>query len=141
MALGSKLKQLLDDRGITIKEFATQITVPPTTLYSFIKRDSETGNWELIAKICKGLNININDFLNYEIETFDSGEEFKNTWNEIAQNVDTSCEYSKISYQSTTKTQLLDYFKQLNKTGEKKALEHVEMLTKIPEYQKKNNKP
>ncbi len=63
MALGSKLKMMLSERGITVKDFATKIQIPPTTLYSFIKRDSSTGKLELIAKICKGLEIDISEFL------------------------------------------------------------------------------
>lgn len=63
MALGKKLKQLLDERNITIKDFAESIGVAPTTLYSFITRDSDTGKLGLIDKICKGLNIEINEFI------------------------------------------------------------------------------
>lgn len=63
MALGKKLKDLLDTRGITVKDFAKQINVAPTTLYSFIKRDSDTARFDLLAKICSGLDIEIDDFL------------------------------------------------------------------------------
>lgn len=63
MALGTRLKQLLNERGLTVKEFANHIGIAPTTLYSFIKRDSENANIELIIKICEGLNIPINELL------------------------------------------------------------------------------
>lgn len=63
MALGTKLKDILIERGITVKDFANQIGVPPTTLYSFIKRDSEDVKLELITKICNGLGIKVTDFL------------------------------------------------------------------------------
>lgn len=63
MALGTKLKGILTERGITVKDFANQIGVPPTTLYSFIKRDSEDVKLELITKICNGLGIKVTDFL------------------------------------------------------------------------------
>lgn len=63
MALGTKLKTLLDKKGITIKDFAKQIDVAPTTLYSFIKRDSDTARIDLLAKICSGLGMEIDDFL------------------------------------------------------------------------------
>ena len=63
MALGTKLKDLLTERGITVKDFAKQIGVPPTTLYSFIKRDSDDVKLELVTKICNGLGINVTDFL------------------------------------------------------------------------------
>ena len=63
MALGTKLKDLLTERGITVKDFAKQIGVPPTTLYSFIKRDSDDVKLELVTKICNGLGIKVTDFL------------------------------------------------------------------------------
>lgn len=63
MALGMKLKNILSERGITVKDFAKQINVPATTLYSFIKRDSEDVKLELITKICNGLGIKVTDFL------------------------------------------------------------------------------
>ena len=63
MALGTKLKDILTERNITVKDFANQIGVPATTLYSFIKRDSEDVKLELITKICNGLGIKVTDFL------------------------------------------------------------------------------
>lgn len=63
MAIGNKLKQLLDERGITVKDFAQQIGVPPTTLYSFIKRDSQDAKIDLVMKICDGLGITTKELL------------------------------------------------------------------------------
>lgn len=63
MALGTKLKDILTERNITVKDFSKQIGVPATTLYSFIKRDSEDVKLELITKICNGLGIKVTDFL------------------------------------------------------------------------------
>lgn len=86
MALGTKLKDLLTERGITVKDFAKKIDVPPTTLYSFIKRDSNDVKLELITKICNGLGIKVTDFLktlddvdeevkyNFDIAVFDSNK-------------------------------------------------------------------
>lgn len=63
MALGKRLKDLLHEKNITVKEFANLIGVPPTTLYSFIKRDSDTGKLELINKIANGLDMTISEFM------------------------------------------------------------------------------
>ena len=63
MALGTKLKDILTERNIAVKDFSKQIGVPATTLYSFIKRDSEDVKLELITKICNGLGIKVTDFL------------------------------------------------------------------------------
>ena len=63
MAIGIRLKQLLDERGMTVKDFAQQIGVPPTTLYSFIKRDSQNAKMDLVMKICDGLGITAKELL------------------------------------------------------------------------------
>lgn len=63
MALGNKLKDLLYKKGLTIKEFAKQIGVPSTTLYSFIQRDSQDAKIDLVMKICAGLGITLNEFV------------------------------------------------------------------------------
>lgn len=68
MALGKKLKELLDEKNITVKEFAQNIGVAPTTLYSFIKRDNDTGKLDLISKISNGLGMSIEDFLLLDYE-------------------------------------------------------------------------
>lgn len=72
MALGKNLSELLHERNITVKEFADRIGVAPTTLYSFIRRDSKTGKLNLIDKIARGLGMSIEDFL---MLTSDTGEE------------------------------------------------------------------
>lgn len=63
MALGNKLKDLLYKKGLTVKEFAKQIGVPSTTLYSFIQRDSQDAKIDLVMKICTGLGITLNEFV------------------------------------------------------------------------------
>lgn len=68
MALGKRLRDLLHDRNMTVKEFAHLIDVPPTTLYSFITRDGDTGKLELINKISNGLNMSINEFMQSDYE-------------------------------------------------------------------------
>ena len=135
MALGDKLKQILIERNITVKDFATQIGVPPTTLYSFIKRDSETGKLDLLVRICIGLNMNIEDFIG--LETFDTPSDFEKRWKEITQQCNNSSESITIIHKTSRENQLLDHFKKLNQAGEAKAVEEIELLTKIPDYQKK----
>lgn len=63
MAIGNKLKQILNERGITVKDFAKKIGVPPTTLYSFINRDSQDVKMDLVMKICTALEIDISDLI------------------------------------------------------------------------------
>ena len=132
MALGNKLKELLAERGITVKDFAQDIGVPSTTLYSFIKRDSETGKLELIAKICQGLEISINEFLTCELQTFATAEDFFEAWNK---DIDAPGETLTIIHKASPENRLLTEFSKLNERGKEKAIEQVKMVTGIPEYQ------
>lgn len=75
MALGKKFKQLLDDRGMTVKEFAKLIDVPPTTLYSFINRDSNDVKMDLLMKICNTLGVDIFDILEMQPSPLTDKEE------------------------------------------------------------------
>lgn len=72
MAIGNRLEMLLAKKNLTVKEFAAQIGVPATTLYSFIRRDSSDARLSLVVKICEGLDIEITDLL--EIEFSEDGK-------------------------------------------------------------------
>lgn len=155
MALGARLKQLLDKKNITVKDFSRQIGVAPTTLYSFIKRDSDTGKIDLITKIAHGLDMEVNDFLSMpdvsirvnitpehrqqlEIENkFSKGEPLTKEENTILENylkehpITEMCD----TFRKMTEN-LVGIMNTLNPNGQAKALEQLEMLTKIPEYQR-----
>lgn len=137
MALGNRLKQILNERGITVKDFAAKIGVPPTTLYSFIKRDSETGKLELIAKICDGLNMDISKFLTFEekndetvIKIFESAQEptKKTTL------LETLAPGKITSTKNIQENKLLSDYRLLNGAGQLEAVKRVEELTEIPRY-------
>ena len=40
MGYGQNLKDILDNKGMTVKELALKAKIAPTTLYSIIQRDS-----------------------------------------------------------------------------------------------------
>lgn len=56
MSLGSNIKSLLDRSGMTVKELAEKINVPPTTIYSLIQRDSKKADVDLLIAIAKALS-------------------------------------------------------------------------------------
>ena len=39
MGIGSKISKLMENKNINANELANKINVPPTTIYSMIKRD------------------------------------------------------------------------------------------------------
>lgn len=66
MGFGIKLKKILKEKGLTIKELAELSGISINTLYSITKRDTEIPTREIIDKIANALNINDVDLLTYE---------------------------------------------------------------------------
>lgn len=160
MALGKRLKQLLDEKNITVKEFAQSIDVAPTTLYSFIKRDSPTGKLELIGKMAKGLDMRIDEFMAYDTAEIpdpaertvlkewqkfldlkedtqkDAAEILKKLLDVIkeiiAENDDANI------FTNIPEEDLLYYFWSISPEGQRKIIEYAEDLAGNPEYRKDN---
>ena len=59
MGVGLRLKELLRDRGMTIKELAEQAGVPANTLYSITRRDSDRVDSVVLARISRALDVSI----------------------------------------------------------------------------------
>ena len=59
MGYGKNLKDILDDRGMTVKELAKKAGIAPTTLYSIIQRDTAV-RFDTALKISNILDIPIN---------------------------------------------------------------------------------
>ena len=59
MGYGKNLKDILDEKGITVKELAKKAGIAPTTLYSIIQRDTAI-RFDTALKISNILNIPIN---------------------------------------------------------------------------------
>lgn len=63
MGIGNNLKKILDKKGMSVSELAKQSKIPPTTLYSLIKRDSNDEKASILTKIAKPLGIDSSDLL------------------------------------------------------------------------------
>lgn len=124
MALGKRLKDLLHEKNITVKEFANLIGVPPTTLYSFIKRDSDTGKLELINKIANGLDMTISEFMQHNYE-------FKDTPQGPITNADAMKEYFKSKNIDTVAAHF---------DGDEYTKEELEQIKKFAEFVKSQRK-
>ncbi len=59
MGYGKNLKDILDDKGMTVKELAKKAGIAPTTLYSIIQRDTAI-RFDTALKISNILDIPIN---------------------------------------------------------------------------------
>lgn len=54
---GSMLKQILDEKSITISELARRLNAPAQTLYSMVKRDNQKVDFDLMMRICEELDV------------------------------------------------------------------------------------
>ena len=70
MAVGSKLAQIIKDKGLTQKQVAEKAGISPQTLNKIIKRDSARADVQLFLKICAALDIPISVFKEDAIAEF-----------------------------------------------------------------------
>ena len=54
---GSMLKEILQERGISISELARRLNVSAQTLYSMVKRDNQKVDFDMMMHICKQLDV------------------------------------------------------------------------------------
>lgn len=76
MGIGARLVEIMKNKNINTNELAIKIGVPPTTLYSMIKRDSSRVDIDLIIKISHALDMTADELL--------SGEAPENTRHTLA---------------------------------------------------------
>lgn len=62
MGIGSKISELLTKYNMNASELAQKVGVPPTTIYSIIKRDSKKADIEVLIKIAKLFNVPVEYF-------------------------------------------------------------------------------
>jgi transcriptional regulator with XRE-family HTH domain len=85
MGFGSKLKDLLNQRGMSIKELSEITGISINTLYSITKRDTRIPSEEILDKISEALKINKNELITLDVIT-----------NEIHSLMDSMAESEKI---------------------------------------------
>ncbi len=61
MGIGARLKEIIDDRGTNVNQISKQTDISPMTIYSIIKRDNTKVDIEILLKICKVLNVSVED--------------------------------------------------------------------------------
>ena len=68
-AVGSRILELCQSKGITVNALDVKSNVPPSTLKNIIYGQVENTGVETINKLCSGLEISIKDF--FDSENFD----------------------------------------------------------------------
>ena len=66
MNIGSRLKQILAERGMTVSQLSRESGVPAQTLYAMINRDSNKADMDIMAKMLMALDMDLMEFLGLE---------------------------------------------------------------------------
>ena len=71
MGYGKRLKEVLDERGMSVMEFSRRTEVSSQTIYSIIKRDSSI-RFDFALRFANVLNVDISEFCKQN--PYDEGE-------------------------------------------------------------------
>lgn len=66
MNIGSRLKQILEERNLNVSGFSREAGVPAQTLYAMIKRDSNKADMDIMVKILEALDMDLLEFMEME---------------------------------------------------------------------------
>lgn len=62
MGIGKTLSTILKEKNSNANELAEKTNIPPTTIYSIIKRDNTKVDIEVLLKICNALDVDMERF-------------------------------------------------------------------------------
>lgn len=79
MGIGSKLTKLMKEQDTNANELASKAGVPPTTIYSLIRRDSNRVDIDSLIKIARALGVTAEYFCNEESEPHTRAAHFDGT--------------------------------------------------------------
>ena len=82
MGIGKTLSDILEENKTNPNELSERTGIPPSTIYSIIRRDNMKVDISVLARICKELGVSMNRFYD---EYFNEKE---NNENSIALNLD-----------------------------------------------------
>lgn len=129
MTIGEKIREIRIKSGITQKQLAEKLNTSQQNLAQY-ENGKRKPKIETLEKISSALDIPLYELTDIQTAIID-GYVFTGT-------PETVKEFRLASkFINSKRGKILQHFKKLNDAGQEKALEQIEMLTKIPEYQKK----
>ena len=66
MNLGSRLKHILNERGLTVTRVAKEADIPAQTVYALINRDSNKADMDILMKVLAALDMDFFTFMEAE---------------------------------------------------------------------------
>ncbi len=170
MGLGKNLKEILKQKNMTIKDLSEKTGISANTLYSITKRDGRTARFDIIKKICSVLGVSESDLLGFDIQPEDYKTKNNNEIIRVYEVHKNSDSRNKISNPKAKSLQdmvleilkdakshynddslseieyerylalILSYLDNLNESGQKEVIKQLNLLSKIPEYRKEDDK-
>lgn len=162
MSIGENIKKIRKEKGLTQKQLGNKLGISQAAIGQF--ENSSNLKIDTIQKIADALETPMilfveDDLLDVATWIDGSAEQdlIDKKFNEIMNNTEISIDEKKRKTEELlTQLEIMEDYhidnvnhaieyrinqivKQLNHIGKEKALEHVEMLSKIPEYKKDNN--
>lgn len=107
------LKEVILTRYRSVRQFATVMNIPYSTLVTALERGIEGMAYSTVIRMCSILDLNPVDFSSLE-------------------------EGDNLSQQITTR-KVMEKYNRLNKTGKKRVMEILDDYTQIPAYQKEDS--
>lgn len=135
MTVGERIKELRKSKGLTQKELALKSGVAEITIRQY-ESDKRQPRLEQIKHIAEVFNVYVGELL---ADNFDKYREeiIDDFSDKVTGSLKNAAVNTSTSYGDPEKSERMDnLFKKLNDTGQEKATEHVELLTKVPEYRR-----
>lgn len=135
MTFGEKLRKLRADRKISQQELAQKAGLSQTAIYYWEKGERKP-KIEQLRRIAAVLGVYIGDLVD-DWENY-SKEEIEADWGTLCVIAHEDAIKAGGYPLNELEKPLLDNYRRLNPSGQQKADNYVEDLTKIPEYTKKD---
>ena len=131
MAVGENIKKIRNEKKLTQKELARLLNVSEAMISQY---ESKNSNLRLstIQKIAAALGVKLEDLI--VLETFDTPEDFEKKKKELLDSMNKNSETLTIVHTVSNNEKIISLMNKLNEKGQEKAIEHVEILTKVNEY-------
>lgn len=121
MLSGERLKELRTSQGLTQKELGKRVGLSQQAI-NLLEHEQRKLTFDLYVKLCNVLDPNHEQLVQLPYADF-----YRD---------DFTGERTPEQEDLYISNKIMGYMNQLNKTGQEKAFEQVELLTKIPEYRK-----
>lgn len=126
MGIGLKIKSILHDRKMTIKQLSEKSGVSINTLYSITKRDSDNVDAVILQKLSAALDVSQDEL---------SGRLVINLGSDVIVETEDG-EYIRAST-NTREGKLLSRFQVLNELGKDEVIRYTDILLETNKYRKK----